>query len=198
MATAAPATAPQPAHAHEPHDEVKKVRMNRLGLWLFFFSDALVFALLFSARFYMNGTEVDSHISQLLGLGITSVLLLSSYTAYRGETAIHHGNIAQGRTMLLLTILLGIAFFAGVVVEWSIAEFTISEGYGTSFFSMTGMHAGHVASGVVLLWIAWRKAGKGYYDGGGLKAYGVSGVVMYWHFVDVVWVFFYPALYLLK
>ncbi len=197
MATVTEA-APAHAVAHEPHDEVKHVRMNRLGLWLFFLSDGLVFALLLSARFYMNGTEVDSHISQLLGLGITSVLLLSSYTAYRGETALHHGNIAHGRMMILLTILLGLGFFAGVVVEWSIAEFTVSEGYGTSFFSMTGMHAGHVASGVLLLFLVWRKAGKGYYDGGGLKSYGVSGAVMYWHFVDVVWVFFYPALYLIK
>ncbi|MBX7111896.1 MAG: cytochrome c oxidase subunit 3 [Dehalococcoidia bacterium] len=186
------------AVAHEPHDEVKHVRMNRLGLWLFFASDGLVFALLLSARFYMNGTDTAPDVKQWLGLIITSVLLISSYTAYRGETALHHGNVAHGRLMLMLTILLGVGFFAGVVMEWSIAEFTVSEGYGTSFFSMTGMHAAHVASGVLLLFLAWRKAGKGYYDGGGLKAYGVSGVVMYWHFVDVVWVFFYPALYLIK
>jgi len=197
MAAVTEASAPH-ALAQEPHNELKRVRMNRLGLWLFFVSDGLIFALLLTARFYMNGTEVDADISQILGLAITSVLLLSSFTAYRGETAFHHGNIAHGRMMLLATILLGLVFFAGVVVEWSIAEFSVSEGYGTSFFSMTGMHAGHVLSGVLLLALVWRKAGNGHYDGGGLNAYGVSGVVMYWHFVDVVWVFFYPALYLIK
>ena len=55
-----------------------------------------------------------------------------------------------------------------------------------------------VFSGIVILFFAWLKAGKGYYNKGGVHAYGVSAAVMYWHFVDIVWVFFYPALYLLK
>lgn len=180
------------------HDAVKRVRMNRLGLWLFLVSDGLLFALLLTARFYMNGTHTPEHISQPLGLSITSILLLSSLTAYRAETAIVHGNVAHGRAMLLATIALGLVFFGGVVTEWSIAEFTPAEGYGTSFFSMTGMHAGHVASGVLLLALAYRAAGRGAYTGGGTRAYGVSAIVTYWHFVDVVWVFFYPALYLVQ
>jgi cytochrome c oxidase subunit 3 len=186
------------AVSHHAEDIVHRVRMNRLGLWLFFFSDGLVFAMLLSARFYMAGTHTPHEVSQLLGLAITSVLLLSSATAYRGETAIAHGDIAAGRQMLLITILLGLAFAVGVVLEWQNAEWSVAEGYGTAFFSMTGMHAGHVMSGVAILFLTWRKAGKGYYDQGGVHAYGVSAAVMYWHFVDVVWVFFYPALYLLR
>jgi cytochrome c oxidase subunit 3 len=191
-------TAAPIASGASAHDAVKHVRMNRLGLWLFFVSDGLVFSLLLAARFYMNGTHTPDHVSQLLGLGITSILLLSSLTAYRAETAIAHGNVASGRTMLLATIALGVVFLAGVVMEWSVAEFSPAEGYGTAFFSMTGMHATHVASGVLLLLLAYRAAGRGVYAGGGTRAYGVSAIVMYWHFVDVVWVFFYPALYLLR
>ena len=179
-------------------DALRRVRSNRLGLWLFFLSDSLLFALLFTARFYMNGTSTPDDVSQLLGLGITSILLLSSLTAYRAETAIAHGRQTPGRRMLLATIGLGLIFLAGVIVEWSIAEFVPSDGYGTAFFSMTGMHASHVASGVLLLALAYRRAGRGAYAGGGTRAWGVSATVMYWHFVDVVWVFFYPALYLLR
>ena len=180
------------------HEVAKHVRMNRLGLWLFLASDGLLFALLLAVRFYMNGTHTPDDVSQLLGLAITSILLLSSLTAYRAETAIGHGNVARGRAMLLATIVMGLVFLAGVAGEWSIAEFTPREGYGTAFFSMTGMHAGHVASGVLLLILAYRRAGRGVYDGGGMRAWGASGTVIYWHFVDVVWVFFYPALYLLR
>ena len=53
-------------------------------------------------------------------------------------------------------------------------------------------------SGIGVLLLAWRKAGKGYYDGGGLNAYGMSAAVMYWHFVDVVWVFLFPLIYLVE
>jgi cytochrome c oxidase subunit 3 len=191
-------TAAHIASEASAHDAVKHVRMNRLGLWLFFVSDGLVFALLLAARFYMTGTATPDHVSQLLGLAITSILLLSSLTAYRAETAIAHGNVAAGRSMLLATIALGVVFLGGVVMEWSIAEFAASEGYGTAFYSMTGMHATHVASGVFLLLLAYGAAGRGAYAGGGTRAYGVSAIVMYWHFVDVVWVFFYPALYLVQ
>ncbi len=173
-----------------------RVAINRLGLWLFFTSETLLFGTLAAARFYMNGTHTPEHLSQSLGLLLTSILLLSSLTAYRGETAIKNGNTAHGKTMFLATIILGAVFLAGVVVEWSIAEFSVSEGYGTSFFSMTGLHASHVATGLIFLALAYRHASKGTYDDG--KTWGATGVVMYWHFVDVVWVFFYPALYLVS
>ena len=199
MATATAAAPAAHGSTHQSdHEVLHHVRMNRLGLWLFFLSDALIFAMLLTARFYMAGTHTPDEVSQLLGLGITSVLLLSSVTAFRGETAIAHGNIAAGRTMLLITMLLGLAFGVGVGFEWTIAHWTPAEAYGTAFFTMTGMHALHVFSGVGILFLTWRKAGKGYYDKGGIHAYGVSAAVMYWHFVDIVWVFFYPALYLLK
>ena len=150
-----------------------------------------------SARFYLDGLHTPPEVKQILGLVMTSILLLSSLTAYRAETAIEHGNIARGRSMLLLTAVMGSVFLAGVVMEWMLAEFSPGDGYGTAFFSMTGMHAGHVASGVLLLLMARRQASAGKFDGGGTRAWGASGIVMYWHFVDVVWVFFYPVLYLI-
>ncbi len=175
---------------------VRRRRVNRFGLWLFFVSDGLLFALLAAARFYINGTFTPDELSQVLGLGITSILLLSSLTAFRAETAIAHGNLAHGRTMLLATIALGLVFLVGVGFEWSIAEFTPSDAFGTAFFSMTGMHATHVASGVLLLGLAYYLSGRGHYSAE--NHWGISSIVMYWHFVDVVWVFFYPTLYLIN
>lgn len=181
------------AHAAE------RVRINRLGLWLFFASDGLLFAIFAAARFYNTGTMQPDHLNQVFGLGITSVLLLSSLTAYRAETAFVHGNTAQGRTMLLLTMLLGAVFFTGVVgIEWGRAEVGPSDAYGTALFSMTGMHALHVLTGVLFLFIIWARSSRGRWSGDPVTAWPVSATVMYWHFVDVVWVFFYPTLYLVK
>ncbi len=179
------------AVAHSPE---KRLRISRLGLWLFFLSESCLFGAFAAARFYMNGTYVPDDLNQILGLVLTSILLVSSLTAYRAETAIAHGNVAHGKLMILATMLLGLIFLGGVITEWSIAHFEPSEGYGTSFFSMTGLHASHVATGILFLGLAYMFAARGKYTPA--SHWGMTGVVMYWHFVDVVWVFFYPALYL--
>jgi cytochrome c oxidase subunit 3 len=173
-----------------------RLHITRLGLWLFFLSESCLFGVFAMARFYVNGTHTPEELNQLLGLGLTSILLLSSLTAYRAETAIAHGRNEHGKLMLLATMALGLIFLAGVVVEWSIAEFSPSDGYGTSFFSMTGLHASHVATGILFLGLAYRFASRGKYSPEG--HWGATSVVMYWHFVDVVWVFFYPVLYLVS
>ena len=67
--------------------------------------------------------------------------------------------------------------------------------HGGVFYMMTGMHALHVISGVGLLLIAWNRGRKGMYSVE--RHWGVEGIALYWHYVDVVWIFFYPALYLI-
>ena len=193
---AATATLPHGREVDSSH-AARRVRINRLGLWLFLASDGALFALFAASRFYIAGTAISPHLNQLLGLGITSLLLLSSFTAYRAETAFTHGNTSHGRMMLLATVLMGLMFFGGVVYEWSIAEFSPSEAYGTAFFSMTGMHAFHVVTGVFFLLLMWARSGDGKFTGG-TNAWPIAAAVIYWHFVYVVWVFFYPTLYLLK
>ncbi len=71
------------AAAHGPGS---RTRINRFGLWLFLFSDGLLFAVMATGRFYMAGTDSPEGLAQWLGLLITSILLLSSLTAYRAET----------------------------------------------------------------------------------------------------------------
>jgi cytochrome c oxidase subunit 3 len=187
------------AHGEQAHGHhmspARRLAINQLGLWLFFFSESWLFAALAAGRFYNAGTGLPEHLNQQLGLVITSILLLSSVTAYMAENAIARGRRTSFMWFLLATIGLGTIFVGGVALEWSEAEFSVHEPYGTAFFSMTGLHAMHVVSGIaMLLGIFWLGA-RGRFSP--RSYWGVEGVVKYWHFVDVVWVFFYPILYLI-
>ena len=186
------------------HDSYEyKSGTNRLGLWLFLVSDTFVFGGLMVMRINLLGlTHPD--LSQFLGLGVTSVLLISSFFMNRGETMIKNGDRKGFLNNTLITFILGLGFLIGVVfVEWRLAA---HEGLiasfgdpakgpvGAVFYMMTGMHAFHVLTGLIFLAIVWNNGRKGLYDE---KHYPVEAAAVYWHFVDVVWIFFYPALYLI-
>lgn len=181
---------------HEHEDPATRLKVLRSGLWLFFLSESFLFGGLFAARFYLSGTERPDDLSQPLGLAITSVLLFSSITAYLGENAIARGNRGAFLFWIATTIVLGVVFVAGVGLEWTTAEFGPSEKFGTIFFTMTGLHASHVVSGIVFLVMVFALGARGHFSW--QSHWGVEGVVKYWHFVDVVWLFFYPALYLVS
>ena len=174
---------------------VDQLALKRFGLWLFFFSESAIFGLLLGARFFIEGIE-RAHLDQQLGLLITVILLASSLSAFAAESAIERGNRPVFIIGLVLTIVMGIVFAGGVAIEWSIAEFSRQESFGTVFFAMTGVHAAHVISGVLMLIMVLVQAMRGRYSA--KDHWPVSATVMYWHFVDVVWVFFYPALYLVE
>lgn len=170
--------------------------IKRAGLWIFFASESVLFGLLLAARFFIEGGHVDEHLDQRLGVAITSILLTSSVAAFAAESAIARGNRKLFYWGLITTIALGLVFAGGVAYEWHIAEFNQTESFGTIFFAMTGVHATHVLSGVVMLVLVLVQAIRGRY--GPNDYWPVAGVVMYWHFVDVVWVFYYPYLYLIN
>jgi cytochrome c oxidase subunit 3 len=173
-----------------------RLMTNRLGLWLFLASDAFVFTGLLVTRFYlMGGTRPE--LEQFLGLIVTSVLLVSSFFMNRAEVSIAHGDRKNFVTFTALTIILGIAFLVGVVgFEWRNAPFGPSDGaQGAVFYMMTGMHAFHVLTGVIFLAIVLRNGMRGLYSAE--SHWAVEAAANYWHFVDLVWIFFYPALYLI-
>ena len=176
-----------------------KTGSNRLGLWLFILSDGFVFAGLLVSRFNLLGME-RPHLNQTLGLAVTAVLLISSFFMNRAETSMAHGDRKSFLINTMITIILGAAFVAGVVgVEWRLAAeegVTASANAGGAiFYMMTGMHAFHVLTGVIFLLIVFNNARRGLYSEE--KHWGVEAATVYWHFVDVVWIFFYPALYLI-
>ena len=174
-----------------------KLGNNRLGLWLFIVSDAFVFAGLLVARFNLLGFDYHPEANQLLGLAITTVLLISSYFMFRAETSMRFGDINGFLRNAALTMVLGFVFLIGVVgVEWGTAPAGPGDGAIWSlFYTMTGFHAFHVLTGVLFLFIVYRNAKKGLYTAE--RHWPVEAAAVYWHFVDVVWIFFYPALYLI-
>jgi cytochrome c oxidase subunit 3 len=181
-----------------PVPHVSRLALNRLGLWFFFLSEAFLFAVLLSSRFYLLRTERPDEVNQPLGLAITFVLLLSSLTAYRAEMCARHGDLGGLLRNLAGTIALGLLFLVGVGVEWweAFHYFPPHTLYGTVFFTTTGIHAFHVFTGILALAVVLFLARDGRFTGG--HFWGVEGVVKYWHFVDVAWVFIYPTLYLVE
>jgi cytochrome c oxidase subunit 3 len=174
-----------------------KTATNRLGLWLFLLSDLFVFGGLFVARFYLLGVDTRPEVNQLLGLVITSILLISSYFMYSAETAMRFGETKKFLRNTAITLVLGVVFLIGVVgLEWQIAPSGPDGGAVWSlFYIMTGFHAFHVLTGVIFLFIVYRNGRKGIYSAE--KHWPVEAAAVYWHFIDVVWIFFYPALYLI-
>jgi cytochrome c oxidase subunit 3 len=199
-------------HEHDENSYEYKTGTNRIGLWLFLISDSFVFGGLLVMRINLLGlTHPD--LNQNLGLFVTAVLLISSFFMNRGETLMKSGDRQGFIKNTMITLVLGLFFFLGVVaIEWrgvpSLAEFVLklfgehegavhltpaSGAAGAAFYMMTGMHAFHVLTGLIFLVIVMNNAKKGLYDE---KHYPVEAAAVYWHFVDVVWIFFYPALYL--
>lgn len=197
----------------DEHSYEYKSGTNRLGLWLFLISDSFVFAGLMVVRINLLGLS-RPNLNQELGFFVTAVLLISSFFMNRGETLMKSGDRAGFLKNTMITMVLGLAFLLGVIlIEWhswpAFAEFVLHlfgepEGVaplspssgpaGAVFFMMTGMHAFHVLTGLIFLAVVWRNARRGLYDE---KNYPVEAAAVYWHFVDVVWIFFYPALYLI-
>lgn len=178
-----------------------RTAINRLGIWMFFAGETFLFGAIISTRYYLQGVHRPDELNQMLGLILTAILLLSSLTAYRAEVAAANGDSATFKRNMLYTIVMGLVFMVGVGYEWFEAlsphhgDFPPSTAFGSVFFTTTGIHATHVFSGIVMLGIVFllgRKEGR--YTAN--NYWGVEGVVKYWHFIDVAWVFIYPTLYL--
>ena len=129
--------------------------------------------------------------------GGTAVLLVSSFFMNRAETQMGQGDQKGFLISTTITLLLGLGFLAGVVgIEWREAPFAAADSaYSAVFFMMTGMHAFHVLTGVIFLGIILNNGRRGLYTPE--KHWAVEAATVYWHFIDVVWIFFYPALYLI-
>jgi cytochrome c oxidase subunit III len=184
------------------------VSHKKLGMWLFILSDSLTFSALLIVYSYVrvaSGTwPTPFHFmpSIVTATVMTFCLLSSSLTMVFGVAASKRGDAKATVRFILLTILGGLAFLVLHVNEW---RNLIAEGVGLShnpwgaplfggtFFTLTGLHMAHVASGVIYLGaIAWGVSTRRY----GHDQVEVSG--LYWHFVDLVWMFIFPLVYLMS
>ncbi len=171
-------------------------RANRIGLWLFLVSETFLFSAFLAARYFSTGTYRPDELNQILALLLTIVLLVSSVSAYLAETSIKFNHRRNFIIFTAATIVLGLMFLGGVVIELreAIHSFPPGTPYGSSYFMLIGLHAFHVVTGLIALGFVLFLGIKGHY--GSKDYWGVEGVVKYWHFVDLAWLVIYPTLYL--
>ena len=184
------------------------VRSIKLGMWIFIISDACTFgAFLFGYGYIRVGNAnwgAPFDFSTILNATLmTFVLLASSFTMLAAVRAAQSGQKARAVRFVMFTALLGTLFAAMHLREWfkmfgegwslSTNPTGGAAQFGAAFFSITGMHLLHVISGVIVLLVIARGFSRERYDSVHLETAG-----LYWHFVDLVWMFVFPLMYLMN
>ena len=173
----------------------------KFAMLLFLGSEVATFGAGFVYYFIIRGTDVWTEAPDVFGslvIANTVLLLISSVTLHYSHVALRNGERSKFLKLLGATLALGVVFIGGQVYEYYefiVHEgFTIGEGaYGSAFYGLTGLHGLHVTMGAVLLGIVFVRAYYGQYSPE--RHTSVSTASMYWHFVDVVWVFLVVVLY---
>lgn len=181
---------------------------RKLTMWLFIISDAVTFGAFLFAYGYLRYASSDwptpfKFSPSILNVIImTFVLITSSLTMLGAVDAAKVGDKAKTTRFMWSTIFLGALFALLHIREWF---GLIGEGvrlfhnpwgsslFGATFFSITGLHLLHVISGVIALTVVWRGFNRGTLTAGHVETTG-----LYWHFVDLVWMFVVPMVYLLN
>jgi cytochrome c oxidase subunit 3 len=175
-------------------------------MWAFLATEVLFFGPLFFGYLHARVTHPEAfssashHMHIVLGTLNTAVLLTSSLTMALAVQGFQGNKTVLSRRLLLVTALLGASFLGIKAYEWvsELGEAAHATGGEAQFYflyyAMTGLHGIHLAIGVCLvgwLWLGAKRIGVAY-----VAPVEVTG--LYWHFVDVVWVFLYPMFYLLE
>jgi len=181
---------------------------KKLGMWLFIVSDSLTFSALLIAYSYSRLNSPNwprpfpFNPSIIFATVMTVVLLASSLTMVMGVSAASRGNRGAAVKWVLATMLGGLLFIGLHLREWfhligeGLRPFSNHWGsplFGAVFFGVTGLHMTHVAIGVIYLGIISLGFGRGKFSAEDVE---VSG--LYWHFVDLVWMFVFPMVYIMS
>ena len=197
----------------EPHP-VTGVYSGKLGTWLFLASEVMLFGALFSAYILLRvgapetgraawPTAEEAGLSWKIGGFNTLVLIISSVTMVMAWVSLKMGNFGKARMFLAITVALALTF---LVLKFTLEYVPkIQHGHGPDhsvffglYFTMTGLHALHIIGGiVVMLYFMFPGAGlwktnPEYYTN------RIECTGLYWHFVDLVWIFLFPVLYLMN
>lgn len=196
------------AHAHDhavhPPEAHASSRVNRemLGMLLFIISEVMLFGAFFMAYLFIrviNGNEWMPNGDELpvaIAAVNSGILLSSSLSMHWALESIKHGNRAGMKAGLVVTMLLGAAFLTIQINEYVHLGFLPKDSAQASvFFGLTGLHGAHVFIGLTLLSFATIRAFRGHFSPE--SHWGVEIPGIYWHFVDVMWIFVYSSLYLL-
>ena len=198
--------------------EAQQKDASTLGMWIFLITEVMFFGGMFTAytvyrRAYSDAFAVASaSLNVTIGAINTAVLLVSSFTM---AMAVRAAQLGRRRTLVLflvLTLIFGGVFLGVKAYEWN-EKFEQHHVPGPSFhlggvpqqghaqlffslyFAMTGLHALHMVIGVgIISWLIWL-AHKGRFTAEYNTPVDIAG--LYWHFVDIIWIFLFPLLYLI-
>ena len=212
------------SHAHHPKlqhhfdDMAQQAEASTLGMWVFLVTEIMFFGglfmvyLLYRYRSPDGFAEASNHLNVYWGAANTVVLIVSSLTMALAVRAAQTSAAAKTQVgWLVATMILGAAFLGVKVVEyadkfehhlvpgpnfqWPGQYANAAEQFYSIYFCMTGLHAIHMIIGIgimlVITWMAWRRQ----FDATYYTPVEVAG--LYWHFVDIVWIFLFPLLYLI-
>ena len=212
---------PHPHHPKLQHhfdDMAQQAEASALGMWVFLVTEIMFFGGLFMAYLLyryqnpMGFQEASAHLDVWLGAFNTAVLIFSSLTMAMAVRSAQTSAPAKTQVLWLVgTMILGAVFLGVKVVEYA-DKFThhlvpgphfewtgqypaAAEIFYSIYFCMTGLHALHMIIGIgimlVITWMAWRRQ----FDSSYYTPVEIAG--LYWHFVDIVWIFLFPLLYLI-
>jgi cytochrome c oxidase subunit III len=210
-----------PVVAHHFDDWEQQYESCVLGMWAFLVSEIMFFGGVFATYAVYRGLHPEAfaaaslHLDVSLGTFNTFVLLTSSLTMALAVRAAHLGQSRQVALMIALTIALGSIFLGIKFYEYYHKyEEGMAPVFGLPFnapgsaelagptrlfyglyFAMTGIHALHMIIGIAIMLLLIPPALRGRYAGGNSLSVEIIG--LYWHFVDLVWIFLFPLLYLI-
>ena len=200
----------------EIHIEVHRDdEASKLGMWLFIFTELLLFGGLFlvytvfRAKYPANFHEGSLELNVTIGAINTIALLFSSMTVAMALSAIQKNNRKLSMQLIAVTLLMATIFICNKYIEWSTKfEHGLYPGsplmphlekgdllFFSLYFFMTGLHLLHILVGMVLLTICLFKINKGTVNY--QKYIHLENGALYWHLVDLIWIFLFPLLYLI-
>lgn len=220
MATSA-ATAPLAHHHHDHHGDEEhppptvwsaRMPVGLIGMLFFIGSEIALFGSFFMAfvliRLQAQGTEYSTWAAQIgthLPLDVVTfnslILFTSSVTIHYAEIALTRGARRWQAIWLGATLVLGLTFLSIQILEYTDLVGVESLGPSTSayssvFYALTGLHGSHVLIGAILLTIMLVRTLRGHYSPDPDQHVGFRTMSIYWHFVDVVWIFVFSIIYL--
>jgi cytochrome c oxidase subunit III len=206
-----------PELAHHFNDLEQQRLAGTLGMWTFLVTEVMFFGGLFTGYAYYRWkfpeafVEASHHLDILLGTINTAVLIGSSLTMVLAVQGAQRGDNKQLTRFLFFTIVLAVVFLGikafeyhhkwvdhlvpGPHFEFHGAHVDGAQLFYSFYFAMTGMHALHMVIGIGLITVLIFMARRGYFTP---RSYAfVENMGLYWHFVDIVWIFLFPLLYLI-
>ncbi len=195
------ATAESKALQH--HEEHEHGDMRLFGFTIFLISETMLFLGLFSALLTYRSVALvwppvgTPELEKLIPAINTVILITSSLVIHQASDAIKKNNLKGVRQSFLITLLMGATFLGGQIWEYAHLSFGLKSGiFGSTFYVLTGFHGLHVFVGLLLMaTVIFRSMKPKHYTA--QSHFGIEATSLYWHFVDVVWIFLFLLLYVL-